>query len=77
MAKTARTTSARRTASRPESFTPTTLTLPRLPDTPNFAKFGIEVERGTKHIPFGVIYIPITAAVGIATLTVTLNRGRR
>ena len=75
MAKTARTTT-RRTAAR-EEFTPTTLTLPRLKDTANFAKFGIEVERGTTHIPFGTVYIPITAAVGVTSLTVTLIRGGR
>ena len=57
----------------PEVFTPT-LTLPRLDDTSNFAKFGIEVPRGTKGVPFGTIYVPLHAAARIKRLVVRFEQ---
>lgn len=70
MAKTARTTT-RRTAPVRES-----VTLPRLEDSKNFAKFGLDIERGT-IAPFGKVYLPLEDAVGVTSVTLTFNRNGR
>lgn len=49
------------------------ITLPRLEDTKNFAKFGFDVPRGTVA-PFGAVYVPLQDAEDLASVTVTFNR---
>jgi hypothetical protein len=45
------------------------ITLPRLDDTKNYAKFGLEKNGGDS--PFGTWYLPLAAADGVSSVTLT------
>ena len=51
-----------------------TIILPRLDDSTNFAKFGIEYERGAKPHTFGKMYVPLADAKGVKQIEVVFRK---